>query len=52
MTRAVTARAAVWGNHGDEAYYAFAWTDEDGQPLDGANRYEQRLTSPPPVDAF
>ena len=29
--------AGLWGNHGYEAYYAFVWTDEDGQPLDGTN---------------
>jgi hypothetical protein len=49
VTRAV---AGLWGNHGYEADYAFVWTDEDGQPLDGANRYELRLEQPPPVDAF
>jgi hypothetical protein len=52
VTRALAARAGLWGNHGYEAYYAFVWTDEDGQPLHGANRYELRLESPPPVDAF
>jgi hypothetical protein len=52
VTRALAARAGLWGNHGYEAYYAFVWTDEDGQPLHGANRYELRLPSPPPVDAF
>jgi hypothetical protein len=52
VTRAVAARAGLWGNHGYEANYAFAWTDADGQPLDGANRYELRLEQPPPVDAF
>jgi hypothetical protein len=52
VTRAVAARAGLWGNHGYEANYAFAWTDADGQPLDGANRYELRLEEPPPVDAF
>jgi len=52
VTRAVAARAGLWGNHGYEADYAFVWTDADGQPLDGANRYELRLESPPPVDAF
>ena len=30
-----------------------AWTDADGEPLDGAqNRYELRLSPPPPVEAF
>ena len=52
VMRAMAARAGLWGNHGYEADYAFAWTDGDGQPLDGANRYELRLESPPPVDAF
>jgi hypothetical protein len=52
VMRAMAARAGLWGNHGYEADYAFAWTDSDGQPLEGANRYELRLESPPPVDAF
>jgi hypothetical protein len=52
VMRAMAARAGLWGNHGYEADHAFVWTDGDGQPLDGANRYELRLTSPPPVDAF
>jgi hypothetical protein len=52
VTRALAARAGLWGNHGYEAYYAFVWTDENGQPLHGASRYELRLESPPPVDAF
>ena len=52
-TRAAAARGGLWGNHGYEATYAMAWTDADGQPLDGAhNRYELRLSPPPPVDAF
>jgi len=49
---AMAARAGLWGNHGYEADYAFAWTDGDGQPLDGANRYELRLESTPPAGAF
>lgn len=52
-TRAAAARGGLWGNHGYEATYAMAWTDADGDPLDGAhNRYELRLSPPPPVDAF
>jgi hypothetical protein len=51
-TRAVIARAGLWGNHGYEATYALVWVDGDGQPLDGANRYELRLEQAPPVDAF
>jgi hypothetical protein len=50
--RAVVARGGLRGNHGYEADYAFVWTDADGQPLDGANRYELRLEQLPPVDAF
>jgi hypothetical protein len=52
VTRAVTARIGLWGNHGYEANYAIVWTDADGQPLHGSNRYELRLEKPPPVDAF
>jgi hypothetical protein len=52
-TRAAAARGGLWGNHGYEATYAMAWTDADGDPLDGAhNCYELRLSPPPPVDAF
>jgi hypothetical protein len=40
------------GHHGHEADYAFVWTDADGQPLAGANRYELGLGQLPPVDAF
>jgi hypothetical protein len=52
VLRAMAARAGLWGNHGYEAYYAFVWTDGDGQPLEGASRYELRLEQPPPVEAF
>jgi hypothetical protein len=52
-TRAAAARGGLWGNHGYEATYAMAWTDADGDPLTGSgNRYELRLSPPPPVDAF
>jgi hypothetical protein len=52
-TRAGADRGGLWGNHGYEATYAMAWTDADGDPLDGSrNRYELRLSPPPPVDAF
>jgi len=30
-TRAVAARAGLWGNHGYEADYAVIWTDADGE---------------------
>jgi hypothetical protein len=51
-TRAVAARAGMYGNHGYEADYEIVWVDEDGDPLDGSGRYELHLEAPPPVDAF
>ena len=42
----------LWGNHGYEADYELVWVDADGEPLNGAHRYELRLETPPPVDAF
>jgi hypothetical protein len=51
-TRALAARAGLWGNHGYEANYAFAWQDENGDDLDGSRAYELTLAPPPPVDAF
>jgi hypothetical protein len=52
VTRAVAARAGLWGNHGYEADYGLIWVDADGAPLDGTHRYELRFAMPPPVDAF
>jgi hypothetical protein len=52
VTRAIAARAGLWGNHGYEAEYALIWVDADGKQLDGSHRYELRLDTPPPVDAF
>lgn len=52
VTRAVAARAGLWGNHGYEADYRIVYVDADGQPLDSAHRYELNLPAPPPVDAF
>jgi hypothetical protein len=51
-TRAAAARAGLYGNHGYEANYVIVYTDADGNQLDGADRYELRLESMPPVDAF
>jgi hypothetical protein len=52
LTRAVSARAGLWGNHGYEADYEFAWEDENGEDLDGLRSYALTLSPPPPVDAF
>ncbi|MBS1676350.1 MAG: DUF1254 domain-containing protein [Actinobacteria bacterium] len=51
-TRAAAARAGLFGNHGYEADYELVYTDADGEPLDGANAYELRLSEPPPAGAF
>ena len=51
-TRAAAARAGLYGNHGYEANYEFAYVDAAGEPLNGSNRYELRLEAMPPVDAF
>lgn len=52
ITRAVAARAGLWGNHGYEAGYEIVYVDADNHPLDAASRYELHLPTPPPVDAF
>ncbi len=52
LTRALAARAALWGNHGYEAAYPMTYTDGDGDQLDGRNRYTFTLEQDPPVDAF
>jgi hypothetical protein len=52
VTRAVAARAGLWGNHGYEADYLFAWVDADGNTLMGDQKYTLRLDPLPPVDAF
>jgi hypothetical protein len=51
-TRAAAARAGLFGNHGYEANYEIVYVDGDGEQLNGAYRYELRLESMPPVDAF
>jgi hypothetical protein len=52
VTRAVAARAGLWGNHGYEANYQIVYVDADNNPLTSDNRYELHLPTPPPVDAF
>ena len=52
VTRAVAARAGLWGNHGYEANYDLIYADADGELLDGARSYEVTFDPPPPVDAF
>jgi hypothetical protein len=51
-TRAAAARGGLYGNHGYEAVYEGVYTDADGEQLNGSRRYELRLESMPPVDAF
>jgi hypothetical protein len=51
-TRAVAARAGLWGNHGYEAAYFLTYIDAEGAELTGEHRYELRLPSAPPVGAF
>ena len=51
-TRAAAARAGLYGNHGYEANYEIVFVDGDGDQLTGAHRYELRLETTPPVDAF
>ncbi len=52
VTRAVAARAGLWGNHGYEANYDSIHADADGELLDGSRSYEVTFNPPPPVDAF
>ena len=52
VTRAVAARAGLWGNHGYEADYEIVHQDDTGQTLNGANRYEVTFDPPPPAHAF
>jgi hypothetical protein len=52
VTRAVAARAGLWGNHGYEAAYEILWQDGHGEFLNGSHAYELTLSPPPPVTAF
>ena len=50
--RAVADRLGLWGNHGYEAVYCQAFTDIDGDPLDGSSTYTMTFPEDPPVGAF
>ncbi|MDH6135344.1 hypothetical protein P3T37_004759 [Kitasatospora sp. MAA4] len=52
LTRAVAARAGLWGNHAYEAVYASTFADSEGKQLTGAHAYTLRFDDPPPVEAF
>jgi hypothetical protein len=52
VTRAIAARAGLWGNHGYEANYQLVYTDAQNQLLDSDHCYELHLPQVPPVDAF
>jgi hypothetical protein len=52
VTRAVAARAGLWGNHGYEAVYSPVFTDADGELLDASHTYELTFSPEPQVDAF
>lgn len=50
--RAAAARAGLWGNHGYEADYAWAYVDDANEQLNGARRYQLHFDNLPPVEAF
>lgn len=50
--RAGAARGGLWGNHGYEAAYFWAYVDDYGEQLHGSCRYRLHFDSLPPVDAF
>ncbi|MFI6446321.1 DUF1254 domain-containing protein [Kitasatospora sp. NPDC050543] len=52
LTRAVAARAGLWGNHAYEAVYLSSHADAEGRQLNGAGVYTLRFEQTPPVDAF
>jgi hypothetical protein len=52
VQRAAAARGGLLGNHGYEAAYAMVYVDSDGEPLNGAHRYELRFARTPPCGAF
>ncbi len=52
LLRAAAAMAGWGGNDVIEALYPIAREDADGEPLDGAHRYQITFTTPPPAKAF
>ena len=50
--RAMIAGPYLGGQGEHEAMYPIRFTDSNNQPLSGANQYEVKLASPPPVGAF
>ena len=50
--RAMVAGPYLGGNGEREAMYPIRYTDVDGQTLNGANKYELKMSQEPPVDAF
>lgn len=55
LSRAVAAKAGIYGNSPDEAMYPYTYDDVDGEKLDGS-KHNYSLTFPagqqPPVNAF
>ncbi|WP_454710723.1 DUF1254 domain-containing protein [Cupriavidus nantongensis] len=50
--RALVSGPYLGGQGEREAMYPLRYTDSEGKPLSGANRYVVKLDSAPPVDAF
>lgn len=50
--RALVAGPSLGGNGEREAMYPVRYTDAEGQTLNGAHRYELKMSEEPPVDAF
>ncbi len=52
LRRAAESMVGWGGNDKIEAYYPMARADADGNPFDGADNYQLRLETDPPVRAF
>lgn len=50
--RSLVAGCYLGGNGEREAMYPVRYTDADGRTLNGAHRYELKMSQEPPVDAF